>query len=125
LGYFPLRRTITFPYRGGAISAAIRRIEIAEEVVTYNGKNRDLADLGKFAGMPGDLPLNGVHTDMRSICWSDRIWGSGLRDTYLKHFMELPSYPDTYEGDNERDVYMTFKLWELWKDNRLKILDGQ
>jgi hypothetical protein len=62
------------------IPSAIQRIETAEEIVTYNGKNHDLKALGKFA--------------------------------------------DTYEGSNECDVYMTFKLWELWKLGRTKILDG-
>jgi hypothetical protein len=33
-------------------------------------------------------------------------------------------FPDTHEGSNERDVFMTLKLWELWKQGKLKILDG-
>ncbi len=64
-------------------------------------------------GIAGNLPINGIHTDMRSICWSDRIWGSNLQGT-------IPPFPDTYEGSAERDCYMTFKLWELWKQNKLK-----
>ena len=62
---------------------------------------------------------------MRSICWSDRIWGKNLVDTYFIHYSEVPDFADTYEGHNERDVYMTFKLWESWKEGRLKVLDGQ
>jgi len=114
-------------YRGTSIATAIQRIQEADEVVTYNGKNYDLGELGKFAGLPAGqgLSLNGVHTDMRSICWSDRIWGKCLRDTYFMHFTELPKFPDTHEGSNNSDVYMTFKLWELWKRDQLKVLDGQ
>lgn len=112
------------PYRGDAIASAIQLIQTADEVVTYNGKNHDLEKLGAFAGIVGDLPLNGVHTDMRSVCWSDRIWGSWLPGTYSRHFAECPTFPDTHEGSNERDCYMTFKLWELWKQGKLKILDG-
>lgn len=126
VGVFSVEERRYVPYRGQDILFAIARIETAEEVVTYNGKNYDLEELGKFAGLPiGEpLPLKGSHTDMRSICWSDRILGKKLRDTYLMHFPSCPSFPDTHEGDNENDVHMTFKLWELWKQGQLKILDG-
>ena len=114
------------PYRGSDISLAIQRIEVADELVTYNGIDYDLEVLGEFAGLPKGkkLPLKGIHTDMQIICWSDRIRGSSLRNTYLMYFSEHPNFPDTYEGSNELDVYMTFKLWELWKQEQLKILDG-
>jgi hypothetical protein len=125
VGIFSVEEKQYIPYRGDAILFAIHRIETADEVVTYNGNNRDLEDMGKFAGVSGDLPLKGVHIDIRSICWSDRIWGSDLSSTYFKHFKVCRSFPDTYEGSNERDVYMTFKLWELWKQGNIKILDGQ
>lgn len=111
-------------YLGNDIASAIRLIETADEVVTYNGKLYDMGNLGKLAGLSGNLPLKGIHTDMRSICWSDRILGSNLRFTFGEHFDDCPNFPDTYEGSAERDVYMTFKLWELWKQRRLKILDG-
>src|SRR5258705_8819782 len=39
--------------------------------------------------------------------------GSNLQGT-------IPPFPDTYEGSAERDCYMTFKLWGLWKQNKLK-----
>jgi hypothetical protein len=112
-------------YRGAAIARAIRRLQTAYEVVTYNGKNHDLEKLGAFAGLDGDLPIQGVHTDMRSICWSDRIWGMNLTRTYAMHFTDCPLFADTHEGSNECDVYMTFKLWQLWKRDRLKVVDGQ
>jgi hypothetical protein len=114
-----------FPYRGAAKKSAIRLIRLADEVVTYNGSHYDLKQLGKFAGEQGSLSINGTHVDLRSICWSDRIYGSSLDSTYNYHFTDCPVFSDTYEGANERDVYMTFKLWELWKHGILKILDGQ
>jgi hypothetical protein len=131
VGIFSVEENKYVPYRGRDIATAIRQIGSADEVVTYNGKEgaqwSDLVELGKHAGVTGELPLKGVHTDMRSICWSDRIWGSSLINTYSKHFDidSCPSFPDTHEGSNERDVYMTFKLWELWKQQKLKVLDGQ
>jgi hypothetical protein len=124
VGVFFVEANNFIAYLGNDILSAIRLIETADEVVTYNGKHYDLNNLGKFAGLSGNLPLNGVHTDIRSICWSDRIWGSNLGFTYGKHFDDCPSFPNTYEGSVECDVYMTFKLWELWKQGKLKILDG-
>lgn len=112
-------------YRGASIPRAIRRVQTAEEVVTYNGKNHDLAKLAAFAGIEGHLPLQGVHTDMRTVCWSDRIWGSDLETTYRKHCPTCPDFPDTHEGSNQRDVFMTFQLWRLWRRNELKIVDGR
>ena len=35
--------------------------------------------------------------------------------TYEMCLGEPPTFPDSHVGDNERDCYMTFKLWELWK----------
>jgi hypothetical protein len=124
VGIFSVEENRYVPYRGDAIASAIQLIQDADEVVTYNGKDHDLEKLGAFAGMTGDLPLNGIHSDMRSICWSDRIRGSNLQGTYSRHFTKCPDFPDTHEGSNERDCYMTFKLWELWKQGKLKILDG-
>jgi hypothetical protein len=125
VGIYCVEEAAYTPYYGDNIAEAIRRIESADEVVTYNGKHRDLEDLGRFAGLDHELPLADRHHDMRSICWSDRIWGSSLRDTYSRHFPECPSFPGTYQGSNERDVYMTFKLWELWRAGKLRIVDGQ
>ena len=114
------------PYRGGSIAIAIQRIELADEVVTYNGKYRDWLDLTKFAAKLGLAQFSpiGIHSDMRIICWSDRIWGSSLYSTYRKHFKTYPKFPDTYEGSNQCDVQMTFDLWNLWKLGELKVLDG-
>jgi hypothetical protein len=128
-GIFSVDEDRYIPYRGCDRLLAVQRIEAADEVVTFNGTAHggwsDLVELGKLVGMPDGLPLTGVvHSDMRSICWSDRIWGKSLVNTYSMHFTDCPTFPDTHEGSNERDVYMTFKLWELWKLGKLKILDG-
>ncbi|MBN9615368.1 MAG: hypothetical protein BGO25_03185 [Acidobacteriales bacterium 59-55] len=124
VGVFSVEENSYVPYRDDGIQTAIRLIQVADEVVTFNGNNYDLEKLGAFAGLVGDLPLNGVHSDMRSICWSDRIWGSDLPGTYYRHYTECPAFPDTHEGSTERDCYMTFKLWELWKQGTLKVIDG-
>ena len=125
VGIYSVEEETYTPYRGSDILSAIERIKAADEIVTYNGKHRDLPDLVKFAGITGDFPLKGLHTDMRSVCWSDRIWGSNLFDTYKMHFGNLPEFRHTYEGHNEKDTFLTFKLWELWRKGELKVLDGQ
>jgi len=101
---------------------ALARIQLADEVITYNGKIYDLPLLAQFAGLPRhlSLPLRGTHSDMRSIRWSDEIWGSSLRSTYSEFFSEWPDVEDTYEGDIHADVLMTFELWKLWRTGRLK-----
>jgi hypothetical protein len=122
IGIYSVEGNNYIPYQRNAFSRAIRRIEAADEVVTYNGKSYDLPALAGFAGR--ELFRTGTHTDMRSICWSDRIWGRNLYDTYGMHFTTNPVFPNTYEGSNQNDCYKTFKLWELWKQGKLKILDG-
>lgn len=116
-------------YRGSRISEAIERVQNADEVITYNGEMYDLEQLGKFAGIVGDLPIKGKHIDMQRIVW-DPIVGSSLIKTYERHFKDCPDFPfgrggsgdcDDYEGSNQRDVYMTFKLWELWTEKKLDI----
>jgi hypothetical protein len=124
VGVFSVEEQIYVPYRGAEILIALQRIAEADEVVTYNGKNYDLKELGRFAGLDGDLPLRGIHSDMRSICWSDRIWGSSLGSTFAMQFESHPDFPDTHEGSNELDTYMTFQLWQGWKAGKLTILDG-
>jgi hypothetical protein len=142
VGVFSVEENSYVAYRGDAIQSAIQRIEAADEVVTYNGSVHDgwsdLVKLGEWAGRAdGDsLLLKGTHTDMRIICWSDRIQGSSPINTYLKHYSQedcprfpytsegIPEGDENYVGSNQRDVYMTFKLWELWKQGKLKIVDG-
>jgi uncharacterized protein YprB with RNaseH-like and TPR domain len=126
VGIFTVRKNTYRAYRGRRIAIALKRISTADEIVTFNGKHRDLSDLAKFAALPEnkEFPLSGIHSDMRSICWSDRIWGSRLECTYLLHNLEVPDFPATHEGSNERDVHMTYHLWRLWKDNKLLVLDG-
>src|SRR5476649_375620 len=105
VGIFCIDDKNFIPYRGDAIPTGINRIQAADEIVTYNGKLRDLEDLGKFSGLSGELPLKGRHTDMRSICWSDRILGSSLDNTYFQHFTDCPVFQNSHEGSCERDVY--------------------
>jgi hypothetical protein len=128
VGIFSVEDDRYTSYRGDAIASAITRIEAADEIVTYNGSVHDgwsdLVELEKLSGKPNRLSFKGTHADMRRICWSDRIWGCSLSNTYTKHFADCPKFSDTHEGSNERDVYMTFKLWELWKQGKLKIIDG-
>lgn len=112
-------------YRGEAKLTAVERIRRAAEVVTYNGNNRDLSDLRHFAGVEPakDLGLCGIHTDMREICYPG-FWGTNLPDTYRRFFSDQPDFGKTYEGSNRLDVYMTFKLWELWTQGNLTTVHG-
>lgn len=114
------------PYRGNRIAEALERIQRAAVVVTYNGKHADLIHLGRFAGLKNDahFPINGKHVDMRTVCWSDEIWGSNLRSTYLKNFPSLPDVEDTYEGSNQLDTLMTLSLYQLWNWGQLRVVDG-
>lgn len=130
VGVYSVEEQRYIGYRGSRISEAIERVRNADEVVTYNGTNRDLRDLGRFAGIDGDLPLTGWHIDMQRMIWHP-IVGSSLVRTYKMHFDSCPEFPfgrrdirdcDDYEADNQRDVYMTFKLWECWKENRLNLV---
>lgn len=105
-------------YRGRTIPQGIKRVQSADEVVTYNGELYDLRQLGRLDGLPEELPISGRHTDMRAVYW-DPILGSDLRSTYAWHFDSCPLFADTYEGSAERDCHMTFKLWELWKLGRI------
>jgi len=119
-------------YRGSRISEAVERVQNADEVITYNGEMYDLEQLGKFAGIDGELPIKGKHIDMQRMIW-EPIVGSSLIRTYERHFESCSEFPfgrrdcddcDEYEDSNQRDVYMTFKLWELWKDKKLDIVGG-
>jgi len=69
---------------------------------------------------------------MQRMVW-DPIVDSSLIRTYEWHFKDCPDFPfggrdsdgcDDYGGSNQRDVYMTLKLWELWKEKRLDISGG-
>src|ERR1700685_572809 len=78
-------------YLGSQIPYAIDRIMRAKEGIVYLGETRDgndydLAQFGKFAGLPGELPFSGTYTDMRLICWPWAQWGSGLIATYNRLF---------------------------------------
>ena len=114
------------PYRGAAIRDALTRIEDAAEIITYTGNHYDLDKLAQFAqSAKVSFTRKGKHTDMREVCWSPRILGRSLPDTFKQQFgTSPPQFPDTYEGSCECDVYMTHRLWCAWKEGTLRILDG-
>lgn len=123
IGIFSVVDNKYIPYRGDKMKDAVHRLLQAKEIVSYNGNNYDIERLNRlfedaFTGFAG------VHSDMREVCWSNRIWGSSLRDTYAMQYSDSPEVPDTYEGSNERDVYETYMLWKAWKGNKLVVIDG-
>lgn len=81
IGIFSVMDSKYIPYRGNKMIAAVERLLQANEIVSYNGKNYDIERMNQlFDGAFEEF--SGVHSDMREVCWSDRIWGSSLRDTY-------------------------------------------
>ena len=133
IGIYSVEKSEYTLYPSSDFAAAIRRIETADEVITYNGgtwKSGGIADdllvLGRMAGIKGALPISGKHIDLRKIIWSNHIWGDGLELTYKMHFENDPEFTSLTEAEfsNRRDVHMTLKLWELWKQGKLKILNG-
>jgi hypothetical protein len=129
VGVYSVRDRKYRAYYGDARVVAARRLQRAAAIVTYNGTRRDLPDLAALLGTPPSTAseILGVHHDMRAVCWSERIWGKSLHDTYLMHSATLPIFPglDSYEADNRRDVMMTYRLWRHWRQGTLKILDGR
>jgi hypothetical protein len=125
VGVYSVADGVYTPYRGPSIRQAIARIQQADVVVTYNGNRYDLQELAGFAGLEAgkQLQMRGKHVDMREVCWPG-ILGSNLSRTYSRHLTDVPAFPDTYEGSNQLDVYMTFKLWELWELGKLKDIHG-
>ncbi|UAA40618.1 hypothetical protein KIH87_09875 [Paraneptunicella aestuarii] len=111
------------PYKGTKIIRALKRLEDADEFITYNGKGTDgsgigfdLKQLNEFSLMYRDTEFSpkGTHTDMREIFWPNII-GSCLFDTFNRYCKFDREFADSYEGDNRRDVYMTLMLWKCWK----------
>jgi hypothetical protein len=129
LGIYSVEDREYVAYRGNRIAEGVERARLADEVITYNGERRDLLDLARFARLDGDFPLKGKHTDMQIMCWAP-IFGSSLTRTFNSQLPVCPEFPfgrtnselsDDYEDSNQRDVYMTLKLWELWKDGKLNL----
>lgn len=77
IGIYSVEEHEYMAYRGSRIAEALERIQNADEVITYNGENRDLLDLARFAGIDGDFPLEGEHFDMQAKVWAP-IFGSSL-----------------------------------------------
>lgn len=133
IGIYSVEESEYTLYPSGDFAAAIRRIETADEVITYNGGSAksggvadDLLVLGRMVGMKDALPISGKHIDLRKIIWSNIIWGDGLELTYKMHFDDDPQFTSLTEAEssNRRNVHMTLKLWEVWKQGKLKILNG-
>lgn len=130
IGIYSVEDREYLAYRGSRIAEALHRIQNADEVITYNGERRDLLDLARFAGIEGDFALKGKHTDMQVKVWAPII-GSSLTRTYEMHFEDCPECPFSaagsevigdYEAANRCDVYMTLRLWKLWKADKLKLM---
>jgi hypothetical protein len=133
IGIYSVEESEYTLYPSSDFAAAIRRIETADEVITYNGGSAksggvadDLLVLGRMVGMKDALPISGKHIDLRKIIWSNIIWGDGLELTYKMHFDDDPQFTSLTEAEssNRRNVHMTLKLWEVWKQGKLKILNG-
>src|SRR5262249_4455989 len=116
VGIYSVTRRKYVAYRGKRILRGTERLMQAAEIVSYNGDAYDLPELARRLALNGkSLNRRGIHTDMRRVYWGDQIWGANLRDTFLRH-CEPRSFPDTHEGSNRSDVYMTFRLWKLYKN---------
>ena len=133
IGIYSVEESEYTLYPSSDFAAAIRRIETADEVITYTGGSAksggvadDLLVLGRMVGMKDALPISGKHIDLRKIIWSNIIWGDGLELTYKMHFDDDPQFTSLTEAEssNRRNVHMTLKLWEVWKQGKLKILNG-
>jgi CRISPR/Cas system-associated protein Cas10 (large subunit of type III CRISPR-Cas system) len=104
------------PYRGEKRINAIERLEKAHEIVTYNGNLYDLKKVNELShslrGFSFTPPKK--HTDIREEYWPN-IWGSNLYNTFKENIKKSREFPDTYEGSNQADVYMTLMLWKKLK----------
>jgi RNase_H superfamily len=116
IGIYSVRQRKYRPYYGEARIKAAQRLVRADCIVSFNGEGYDLPELSKFLG---EYPKPQQHIDMMVICWNEGFFGRGLRDIYRQRFGGLPEFPDTYEGDNRRDVHMTLRLWRYWKRGTL------
>lgn len=103
-------------YRGEKRINAIERLEKAHEIVTYNGNRYDLEKINELS-----LSLRGSsfvppkkHTDIREEYWPN-ILGSSLGNTFKENIKKSREFPDTHEGSNQADVYMTLMLWKKLK----------
>lgn len=58
---------------------------------------------------------------MRLVCWraSPAYFGKGLTYIYEKRFGSVPQFPETYEGNNHCDCFMTLALYKIWRKGQL------
>jgi hypothetical protein len=119
IGIQPVKFGKYIPYYGDKRIRAIERLERADEIITYNGKRYDLDELDKLSNLLRykKFSFSGIHTDMREICWPN-ILGSNLKNTYERYCNVKKEFPETYEGSNRSDVFMTLSLWRYWKENK-------
>jgi hypothetical protein len=103
-------------YYGDKRRRALERLEGADEIITYNGNRYDMPELDRMSNeLRGtSFRISGVHTDMQELSWPG-ILGSNLASTYREHVGEEREFPNTYEGSNQSDVFMTKMLWLHWK----------
>lgn len=106
------------PYYGDDRIKALERLEKSDQIVTFNGNRYDIDELNKLS-----MTLRGkefkppeLHFDMSEIYWPN-ILGSSLINTFSDYFESDKKFPDTYEGSNAADVYMTLMLFRRWKDS--------
>jgi hypothetical protein len=107
-------------YYGNDRISALEILENAKEIVTFNGKRYDYKQLCHFSEKLRSSPFNfrGVHTDIMPSCWQF-AFAANLINCFKKIVGEEVSFPDTHEGSNQSDVYMTLKLWEFINKNKL------
>ena len=126
VGVYGVAEAVYTAYRGKEMIRAVLRVQEADELVTYNGNRYDLKRLSEIAAQSSrQFVLSGEHSDMQDICWGN-ILGSNLYNTYVRCVgSQPPAFPETYQGSNELDVYMTHKLWQLWCARKLMDIHGR
>lgn len=100
-------------FYGSERTGAIDALEGADEIITFSGLNYDIKEVEKASKElrgKGFSP-KGIHTDIMTRCW-DTCYGADLAECFDKIIGEKVSLPDTHLGSNEKDVYMTLKLWK-------------
>ena len=121
MGILSISDGLYTPYYERSAGKGIERIRAADQVITFNGNRYDLTGRGAFPELQ-NLPETVTDIDMMGICWcaDHKLFGKGLKDINLLLFGSLPFFPDTYEGDNERDCRMTLKLFQSWQVGQLR-----
>jgi hypothetical protein len=103
-------------YYGDRRILALQRLKKASEIVSYNGNRYDLPELNEVSKklLGCEFQHSGIHTDIQEVYWPN-ILGSSLENTYAKEIGKEVPFPDSHEGSNQRDVYLTLALWKKHK----------